>query len=710
MINSLTLTHFYQHRNLHLDFGAGFTVIRGANESGKSHALYGIAYAMFGVKGIPDSLDDVVTWGEPVNSLKVTLEFSVDGVQYRVSRSKASCQLDYEGGTVTGQTEVTAFIARLLKVDAGAAARLTISNQSAIRGALEAGPKATTELIEKLAEFDQIDNLIDLMQEKLTLGNTASAAAQVEAAQERLRVAKEFAEPDFAALERSVKGAKDSVDLAKEAHTTLAAKYTVAQTAHANAVAHEGEIKRNEADVVRAQKALEADELVLSKLKIAPVDRPDHADARIQSLLEEKATGVGIAAARRAYRDAFALLGDCGTVRFFGTAEKWQERLRQVEDDRTSVTAQLKKDEIALASLQPTLMHGNCSFCGQDFSDLPEVKAKNSLTQSVMDELATRIAGNTEVLKGVDLTLAELKSIQSGGRPTLAIAQKHAQYLTIDEAVYPPLLQWKGNPPTEGDLPDYDALIRDLREKVRAADNYAAAVTGAQERAQRSFETLQEAQARRGNLTSMAVGVEATKAAMEEAYKDSCDQLDTLEDVQRFLTTTEGNLKEAVRQWDWAQKEISAAAQASALATEGLKSLEFNNTLLKKVRAARPVISDRLWSIVLQAVGSYFSEIRGVRSRVTKDSSGFQVDGHPVSTLSGSALDSLGLAIRVALVRTFLPSSPFLVLDEPSSAMDEGRTSNMLGFLSTCGFGQVIMVTHEDVSETVADNVITLGD
>lgn len=706
MINSLTLTNFYQHRNLHLDFGAGFTVIRGANEQGKSHALYGIAYAMFGVKGIPDSLDDVVAWGEPVNTLKVTLEFSVDGVQYRVSRSKASCQLDYEGGTVTGQTEVTAFIARLLKVDAGAAARLTISNQSAIRGALEAGPKATTELIEKLAEFDQIDNLIDLMQEKLTLGNTASAAAQVEAAQERLRVAKEFAEPDFAALERSVKGAQASVDLAKEARDDLAARYVAAQAAHATAVAQEGEIKRNQADVARAQRAMEDDDLALSKLKIAPVERPDHADMRIQGLMEEKAAGVRIADARRAYKDAFPLLGDCGTVRFFGTAEKWQERLRQVEDDKISTSARLKKAEIALASLKPTLMHGNCSFCGQDFSDLPEVKAKNAMTKSIMDEVTATIERDVDLLKSLDASIHSLKSIQSDGRPTLTIAQRYAQYLTIDESVYPPLLQWKGNPPTEGDLPDYDALIRNLREEVRAADNYAAAMTGAQERAQRSWEALQEAQARRQLVD---VDVDAAKSNMDKAYEDFQDQQSTLEDIQRFMATTEGNLKEATRQWDWAQKEISAAAQASALATEGLKSLEFNNTLLKKVRAARPVISDRLWSIVLQAVGSYFSEIRGVRSRVTKDSSGFQVDGHPVSTLSGSALDSLGLAIRVALVRTFLPSSPFLVLDEPSSAMDEGRTSNMLGFLSTCGFGQILMCSHDPLSESVCDHVVILG-
>lgn len=103
-----------------------------------------------------------------------------------------------------------------------------------------------------------------------------------------------------------------------------------------------------------------------------------------------------------------------------------------------------------------------------------------------------------------------------------------------------------------------------------------------------------------------------------------------------------------------------------------LKVLNFNNALLKAVRAARPLIADKLWNLVLSAVSRYFSEMRGTKSRVTKDSDGFKADGHTATTLSGSTLDILGLAIRVALTRTFLPTAPFLVLDEPAVVYDGG--------------------------------------
>ena len=84
------------------------------------------------------------------------------------------------------------------------------------------------------------------------------------------------------------------------------------------------------------------------------------------------------------------------------------------------------------------------------------------------------------------------------------------------------------------------------------------------------------------------------------------------------------------------------------------------------------------------------------------------VNGEYVGSLSGSTLDLLGLAIRVALVKTFLPTCPFLILDEPASAMDSNRTALMMGFLSGVGFNQIILVTHEDLSEAVANNVIEL--
>ena len=91
-----------------------------------------------------------------------------------------------------------------------------------------------------------------------------------------------------------------------------------------------------------------------------------------------------------------------------------------------------------------------------------------------------------------------------------------------------------------------------------------------------------------------------------------------------------------------------------------------------------------------------------------KDDTGFRVDGKPVTGLSGSTLDALGLAIRIALTKTFLPNNDFMILDEPGAACDDNREASMLGTISTAGFAQVLLVTHSVLADTFADNVIQL--
>ena len=79
-----------------------------------------------------------------------------------------------------------------------------------------------------------------------------------------------------------------------------------------------------------------------------------------------------------------------------------------------------------------------------------------------------------------------------------------------------------------------------------------------------------------------------------------------------------------------------------------------------------------------------------------------------MESLSGSTLDILGLAIRCALLKTFVPQSSLLVLDEPMHGCDSERVESMLGFLKTVDFQQCLLVSHEEISESVADNIIQL--
>lgn len=172
---------------------------------------------------------------------------------------------------------------------------------------------------------------------------------------------------------------------------------------------------------------------------------------------------------------------------------------------------------------------------------------------------------------------------------------------------------------------------------------------------------------------------------------------------------------DAQRQADLVQSKFAAALSTEASASKritdiraDLDALAFGNGLMKKLRLLKPTVTDHLWSLTLTTVSAYFGQIRGETSIVTKDSSGFQVNGEPLSSYSGSTKDALAIAIRAALTKTFLPGAAFMTLDEPAHGASEDRTGRILAFLAHVGIDQVVIASHDPLSESVADNLIYL--
>lgn len=709
MINSITLTNFKRHESLAISFEPGFTAIRGNNEQGKSTVLLAIAYALFGTKAIPDSLDDTVTWGKPTSSLRVDIEFTLDGVSYKLRRSKASCQLDYSDQTVTGQTEVTAFVARLLKVDAGAAARLTIANQSAIRGALEAGPKATTELIERLSEFDQIDNLIELMQEKLTLGSTAGVVAATDSAKADLARAEALAVPvDLVQAQDQILAARGVWKYAEGVTAGCEVNEGLLQEAHSKL--REMAVRRDglSRDVTKAREVQRAAQTRLDAL-VAPVE-PTNVDARVTALQKQIADAEQADHIASVFSKVRPYLSEPKIATFEGSHEDLRTEIANTETLVRSHADKVITLRGDIKLLEATLTHGTCTFCGKDFSGVPEVALRNADTTRKLEEADSSLTLEVRAHRDGVIDLGLLKDVLEADikvANVLAAAGDLAEY--VDLKVLPRYLKWNG--PEVGATVDVGALRRDIKALQEAVVNFARA------RAQRDAALSAVVVADAAVAAAQFELSKSPEVAMGDAQKDLDDARDATRaarkseaEAKSLMEGFEAGLRDQQTAYAHAVKEVRRATERVETLGKDLETLEFNNALLKRVRVCRPLLADKLWTLVLAASSSYFSDIRGVKSRVTKDSDGFQIDGHPVSSMSGSTLDALGLAIRVALVRTFLPSSPFLVLDEPSSAMDGDRTGNMLGFLSKIGFNQIILVTHEDLSETVADHIITLGD
>lgn len=711
MLMRLKLTNFRKHRDTELMLQHGLTVLRGNNEAGKSTLIEAICYALFGVKALRSSIDEAVTHDEPVNTLRVELVVMIDGVEYSVRRGKSGAEVNYDGGRVTGQSEVTNFLCAKLRIDPASAAKLMLASQNEIRGALEAGPKATAELIERLAEFDQIDLLVERMQERLSLGSTTAAQEQLAKTEQTLAETPEPVEPDYAGMTAHVEALKAQHAQARADAEALESEFLQAQafldTARAAEARHkQAELALGQA-VARLQehtKALGAAQEQANKVWVWPKTESE-LRAEIAQL---EAAGETL---RIWQRVKPALTPP--PVQVEASVQEVLAEIATLEAQAAGASDKGHKARTRAALAKGQISVGTCSFCGQDFSHLPEVARKNASLQEAVDSGEAEAEEMARVEAAARSEVRELQALLVEARARGALLESFPAYVrALDGADLPHTLEWIG--PDIASLqdvgPELTKVRKDLADLQAAEKAHAQAVT--------RFETLAAA---RGPLV---VDVDAARLALETAAvrPDVAEAVAALEAVlarRRPLEQRASDLMVAIRDAEYTLRDAKRVHQEAVArrqqmvdmvtALKGqIKATEFNNTLLKRVRQCRPLIADQLWNIVLSAVSGYFSEMRGQKSTVTKDSDGFKVDGHGVASLSGSTLDILGLAIRVALVRTFLPNAPFMVLDEPCAAMDSQRTEATLGFIVACGFRQVIVVTHEDTSETVADRLIQL--
>jgi DNA repair exonuclease SbcCD ATPase subunit len=712
MLNKLTLQCFRRHEALTIDFTPGINVMRGANEAGKSTIHQAISYALFGAKALGQPLDEVVTWGTDVKKLKVTLVLTAGGVKHTFTRSKGGAEVTVElfkGPFVTGQTEVSNFAANLLGADAGTAAKLLMASQNGIRGVLSGGPKELSIFLEDLASFDTFDRILDAASKKLALGSPALIEAQLKGAENTLAAATANlpAQPDEdahnAALEALVAKAlatEASLPSLKEQAETSVKSWQAASALYMRKCVMEGKVGELLRNVDQANTQVS----VLTKACDKTVDV-----GQIDVLKTQIVEAEGYAARVAAYIQFLAIPEGPvwkGDKPSFDTCSNiCNQKIYQFEKEAVQLRFEVKT--LKSQRFDSTV----CSKCGQTLPDLDDITATNAVIDKKLAECAALQTANQLNLSSEGKDRRRFEEIEAHAKRLTPIFKKLVGYCLFDDAQYPMKAVWNGPVPT-GHAPD----VAELRRQLAAVDAEVKALEASRAQLEWAKEQLAKA----------VVAYNEAEVALREFVAPNEDDIIALTNVKDqalaavqvaegevILLKREGDELErafqaAVRMWDMAKERVNDANKTIESCKADLASLGFNNALVAKLRKVRPVIANKLWNTVLASVSVMFSQMRKEESWVVKDGSGFKVNGQAVESLSGSTLDILGLAIRCALLRTFLPQCGLLVLDEPGHGCDDDRTEAMLGFLKSVGFQQTLLVSHEEVSESVADNLIQL--
>jgi|GEM_PF-1976247 len=708
MIVSLELTAFRRHEHLSLNLTQGMNVLRGGNEQGKTTVIEAVLYALYGSKALRTSFVDAVTWGRKESELKVALVLRVSGVDYTFTRSKAGAEVNYDGGKVTGQVEVSNFATSLLGADAKVASMLMLASQNGLRGALDEGATAVSALMGNLADFDVIDRILETASNTLALGAEAPWATKVTEAEKEVADAAEALAQASAIdtliwkvenLEQHRGALSEQADALQDAMTDDQEKLDEAKaaaSAHASALAG---IAALDEEIARSKQALSIAEEDAAKVpdadRIAALRTAIEGSTKAQQDLDAYRALASLAAYPDAYWDRPKEDFDAEFESIQAQANKIDLRLREINGEAKQLDA-------------GRVTNGKCPTCGSTKVSDEHVVRINAEIDAKVAVLAAEQQGLRANLNALNTHLTAMKAIKVTAEARDRTTSRIAAYLSFDTSVYPSRVSWAWPVPEVRDYTTMRSELAKLNDQAQKAAQAAGRV-----------EVLTASLA---SLNTKLVAAEETRAKMvvpdlkdltvraEASYQAYAAASKALADVTKEVQAAQAELAEARRIMADGQKRHAQAQARVAQAQADLKTLQFNNGFVKKLKSLKPVVTDHLWSTVLAAVSGFFTQMRGEQSVVTKDGGGFKVNGQSVESLSGSTLDALGLAIRVALSKTFVPHASFLLLDEPAHGCDSDRTGNVLGFLHGCGFDQVLIASHDEMSESVADNVVVVGE
>ena len=696
MLTKIKLENFRQHLNLELDFKNGVTVLRGSNEQGKTTVFEAVAFALFGVKACRNN--DLTTWGEPDNSHKVTLDFTAHDEQCTITRTKSSAELQVTRAcgsvrVVTGQTETVKAVETMLGLKPGLGSQLMFVGQSQIQGILAEGGAKTTSFIEKLADLDVIDNLVTELQDNYPTGKTLVLDDMLESSKEELLAAtiELKATPDpTKMLEAEIKELKNNLTEKQAALVEATAEFEAIDLKYNESKTAEVEYKHY------VEKKKNLDSRLLELKDLAFVAEPVETD--LTALKEEL---VGLELLEENYKDFVSykdevtarMLRADWTANFDRVSAELVERNNIIQEKSKEVEDNIK----TIAGLSDIC----CKTCKREFENAAEQKALAYDLEIINEKLNLEIEALFAEQEPLQVEFENLKSYATWEPELLNTSW------TYDKTYIPAKLVWKGQ-----DVSNYvEGKVFETRVSIVNADKeYAYNV--------REYKIYKDMLSRKQELSTELEGLveihkpeDSTK--IEELRNTSKglvqDRQHEVYQLGSEVKNFEANNVHRYNKHIAALSRVAELEDSIARCTKSIEQVSLNNLLLKSLRAAKPLVADKIWRAVCETVSIYFSQMRGVESVVSKDNNeGFTVNGEAISSLSGSTLSILGLALRVALVKTFLPSCDILLLDEPFDGADSSRRDSMLGFIVQSGFMQMIIITHENSTESFSDELLLL--
>lgn len=708
---ALELRGYKKHKSLDIQFSEGVTVIRGANYEGKSSVTEAVFYALFGSSAVPGRKEDLVTRGTAPRNFSVLLWFMYKGLEGSVRRTLTTATAVYAGRTVaTGHSPVSAWVEEMFGMSQKLVLLLSRSAQGETPLLMTLGAPELNRIIESVSDSKYVDNLIERSTEQAKI-----ASIKLESVGEVPDIDSLTEMREELSLTIDVLGRTKGEQSKLVAFTQLA--FEEANTKLKNAVANNTKVQENaktlsvlNANIATASAVLEKLKETLGTLGELRVAKPleleiSKALKEFETLKQHEAVRAESLERLKREQKEVARLTVSDDVHDLQEAYEASSKVRQeLLDKAVSAHATMKDWERQFKLAKQELESASCSSCKRPFN--PETLAHaercfNTLKERETVVKVSYVDSRSEYERQEKLCSSlEAKLPPVGWKEKLRAAEQEVQKVEA-------LLET---------LPDFSSRQKDTQTKL---DNLRF-----------DLRTLTERNSRINDTTTMIANSEALIAKTKKMVSELPDLKEIelpplwkardeiaieLDKAKTLLADATYAVKDKTRELNALDVSIASAKVAKDLRDKlQLRQSRFSSfsSWLKKNKAA--FLAD-IWSGLMAQCSEFTASCTdGKVSQVYRDDAGEfsyieEGESFPLSCASGGQKSIMGVGLRLALASLLPQGCRLVTLDEPSGDLNDEHAAMLTSALKSEG-RQVILVTHRDGDEVMADKVITLGE
>lgn len=717
-LSSVSLKNFKRHEDLTVNFTDGMTAIRGPNWAGKTTVLHAILFALGGVSAVPDGKKKIPRRNQN-GKTEVVLTMS-DGFSIKRTLT-AALVLDDAGQTIaSSHTAVNEWVEQnVFGMDAKRAQLLFYAQQSETAALLTLGAPALNRLIEDLTEADFVEE------------TAIKASEKARVAQAQLSAMGAASEDDIHAMAALVSDLSSEEKVVEQSHKEYVSAVGALQTEHQRirAALHEAQ-EHNSKVRTRTLQVNEQASWLTQKQEV---------DSQLEGLVEQDVAALASALAE--VKESLSVTAEVSRdlarlTKVIGEDAEWlkandtvskkdlgklQKACETAEAAATNATVAweeakqaTKKCHDALKQAEQDLLAAKCSACGRAFddshvatADKEIAKLRKALAKAVesQDALHPEVLCTQEALKTAKAKLPEAV--------LLAAIEIKRQALQKNEAELDELRAWCeenfGNKTIDEVTQQYrhDQTLAEI-----AWSNARTSNASRNQLIDRNLHITRKLDAIAKVLATLPEGDEVDAAPLivqeSEALQAARQASQDLQESTQALAQVRSQLKAAVVARDRALEQQQRRRELEFVA-------ERYGGLAKWLRTSKAAFLGEIWDGILAIAGEFVSQAtEGYATALGRSDDGdFSVveDGEegPMVGASGGMKSICATGLRIGLDSLLPQGMGFMLLDEPSSELDESKAASMAGALRAQN-RQVILVTHRQGEEFASDQVVVLGE